>query len=52
MSADVLLDKLDGVRPTGAGRWIAKCPAHEDRHASLSVRELDDGHVLQKRAQK
>jgi hypothetical protein len=25
---------------------MAKCPAHKDRRASLSVRELDDGRVL------
>lgn len=46
MSIDTLLSRLDGVRARGAGRWSAKCPAHEDRHASLSVRELDDGRVL------
>jgi hypothetical protein len=46
MSVCLLLDKLDCVRVTGPGRWIARCPAHEDRHASLSVRELDDGRVL------
>jgi hypothetical protein len=46
MNADLLLDKLDGVKRTGPGRWIAKCPAHEDRRASLSIRELDDGRVL------
>lgn len=46
MSADALLGKLDGVRATGAGRWIAKCPSHDDRSPSLSVRELDDGRVL------
>lgn len=41
-----LIDRLDGVRQTGAGRWIARCPAHEDRRPSLSIRELDDGRVL------
>lgn len=46
MSADVLLSKLDGVKRTGAGRWLAKCPAHADRTASLSLRELDDGRTL------
>lgn len=33
-----LLDRLDGLRPTPNG-WISKCPAHEDRHASLSIAE-------------
>ena len=46
MSVDLLLNKLDGVRKTGRDRWTAKCPAHEDRRASLSIRELDDGRVL------
>lgn len=46
MSADALSSRLDGVKRTGPGRWLAKCPAHEDRRASLSVRELDDGRVL------
>ncbi|GMW05423.1 MAG: hypothetical protein AMXMBFR8_02200 [Nevskiales bacterium] len=46
MSADVLLARLDGVKPAGAGRWLARCPAHPDKRPSLSVRELDDGRVL------
>lgn len=46
MSADALLSRLEGVRRTGQGRWIARCPAHDDRHASLSIRELDDGRTL------
>lgn len=46
MSAVQLLDRLDGVRATGTGRWIAKCPAHEDRSPSLSIRERDDGALL------
>ena len=46
MSAATLLDRLDRVRQSGSGRWIARCPAHEDRSPSLSIRELDDGRVL------
>jgi hypothetical protein len=46
MSAAALLDRLAGVRQTGVGRWLAKCPAHADRSPSLSIRELDDGRVL------
>lgn len=46
MSADLLLSRLDRVRRTGPGRWVARCPAHKDRTASLSIRELDDGRVL------
>ena len=46
MTIDVLLSRLEAVRCTGRGRWIARCPAHEDKHPSLAVRELDDGRVL------
>jgi len=46
MTAAQLLDRLDGVRATGPDRWLARCPAHEDRTPSLSIRELDDGRVL------
>jgi hypothetical protein len=46
MSAATLLDRLHGVRQTGPYRWLARCPAHEDRSPSLSIRELDDGTIL------
>lgn len=42
MSAEILLSRLEKVRCTGPGRWVACCPAHEDRRASLALRELDD----------
>lgn len=41
-----VLAMLDGVRETGPGRWIARCPAHPDRSPSLSIRAVDDGRVL------
>lgn len=40
-----ILDRLDGVRRSGRG-WIARCPAHADRSASLSVAAGEDGRVL------
>ena len=46
MGADILLARLDGVRRTGPGRWLAKCPTHADRSPSLAVRECDDARVL------
>jgi hypothetical protein len=42
MSADRLLDRLEGVKPNGPGRWLAKCPAHPDNSPSLSIRDADD----------
>jgi len=46
MIADNLIHSLDGVRETGQDRWIARCPAHEDRSPSLAIREVDDRLLL------
>lgn len=46
MNASDLVERFEGVRETGRGRWSARCPAHGDQRASLSVRELDDGRTL------
>lgn len=46
MSVDRFLSRLEKVRKTGADRWMACCPAHEDRTPSLAIRELDDGRIL------
>lgn len=46
MSADALISRLEKVRPTGRGTWIACCPAHADKSPSLTIRETDDGKVL------
>lgn len=40
------LSRLDKVRKTGNGRFLARCPAHDDKSPSLSIRESDDGRVL------
>lgn len=45
MTAEALLSRLEGVKRTGEGRWIARCPAHQDRSPSLSVREVE-GRIL------
>lgn len=42
---DAVLVRLDRVRKSGRG-YTARCPAHEDRSASLSVSEGTDGRVL------
>lgn len=46
MSADKLLARLERVRCTGPGKWIASCPTREDKSPSLAIREMDDGRVL------
>ncbi len=48
MTAAALLGRLQAVRQTAPGRWLARCPAHEDRTPSLSIRELADGTILLK----
>lgn len=45
-TVQILLSRLDKVKSMGRGRWIACCPAHEDKHPSLAIRETDDGKVL------
>ena len=43
---DALLSRLEKVKPTGQGRWLACCPAHKDKSPSLSVSYTSDGVVL------
>lgn len=43
---DNLLNRLDRVRQTGPGRWIASCPTRDDKHPSMTIRLLDDGRIL------
>ncbi|MDD3577164.1 MAG: hypothetical protein PHT38_09800 [Halothiobacillus sp.] len=46
VSIDDLLSRLDGVRKTGPGKWVAKCPTRNERTASLSIKQTDDGRIL------
>lgn len=43
-----MLARLDKVRENGPGRWLACCPAHNDRSPSLAIRETQDGTILMK----
>lgn len=45
MSAEMLITRLHGVKNTGPNRWLARCPAHDDRSPSLSITDRD-GRVL------
>ena len=45
MQIEELLTRLEGVKRSGNG-WSAKCPAHRDRNASLSIADGDKGIVL------
>lgn len=46
MTVEAFLDRLEGVRPRGAGNWSARCPSHKDRSPSLSVGEGADRILL------
>jgi 5S rRNA maturation endonuclease (ribonuclease M5) len=41
MLTEAFLERLEGVRGNGSG-WTARCPAHDDRTASLSIRDAGD----------
>ena len=43
-----ILPRLEKVKSTGPGKWQARCPAHDDKRPSLSIREAEDGKVLLK----
>lgn len=49
--ADRVLLELEALKlacrmGSTAGTWMAQCPAHDDRSASLSIKEANDGRVL------
>ncbi|WP_028100450.1 hypothetical protein [Pseudoduganella violaceinigra] len=46
MSIESLLEKLDGVRQTGHGKFVARCPSHNDSNPSLSITVTGLGVVL------
>jgi hypothetical protein len=47
LTLDDVLERLHGVKKAGSG-YSARCPAHDDKSPSLSVRQGDDGKVLVK----
>ena len=46
MSIETLLSRVDGIRETGHGKYVARCPAHEDKSPSLAIKDCSDGRVL------
>ncbi len=47
MTVDEVLRRLQSVKG-GHGQWTARCPAHDDRHESLSISMGRDGRILLK----
>lgn len=41
-----VLNRLQGVHQTGEHQWEARCPSHDDQHASLSIGIGDDDRGL------
>ena len=41
-----LLNRLQKVKRNGKDKWMACCPAHEDKTPSMSVKVADDGRIL------
>lgn len=46
MRADLILSRVSKSKQTGKGSWLCSCPAHDDRNASMTLRETDDGMIL------
>ena len=46
MSINKLLNNLQKVKRTGDGKWLACCPSHNDRTASLAITDNGDGRIL------
>ena len=46
MSVEAILTMLEGVKSSGANRWMALCPVHGDRSPSMGIKECSDGTVL------
>ena len=44
VTAETIVKALGGRR--AGGGWMARCPAHDDREPSLSLRVADDGKLL------
>lgn len=46
MNAEALLLRLEGVKSRSQAQWSARCPAHDDKSPSLSIKEKPDGRIL------
>ena len=41
-----LLSRFDKVKATSRGRWVCRCPAHDDKSPSMHIRLEVDGRIL------
>ena len=43
---ETLINRLDSVKEKESGKWVARCPAHDDTTPSLAIKQTMDGTVL------
>ena len=43
---ETLLSRLEKVKPNGNGKYLACCPAHNDKSPSLGIKQDDNGKIL------
>ena len=48
MTLEDFLGRLEGVESTADGKFVARCPAHDDHNPSLGVALGKDGRILVK----
>jgi putative DNA primase/helicase len=46
MDINLVVSRFEAVKPTTPGQWLARCPNHEDSHASLCIGLGDKGAVI------
>lgn len=46
MSIESFLSRLNKVRSNGNGKYMAQCPCHADKTASLAINDMGDGRIL------
>src|ERR1035441_4245935 len=46
MTTEQVLGHLEHVKRAGPGKWMARCPAHEDRDPSLSISDAEGNTLL------
>jgi len=46
MDINQILDRLKKLRGTGANKWVACCPAHDDQTSSLAITLSESGDKL------
>ena len=41
-----IISRFSGVKPTGQDQWQARCPAHDDKEASMRITKAEDKMLL------